>query len=113
MAKTVNRSVAVSNKKQKIQENEKKRKKLIKQIAYHAPKLIKKASEKINKITKYRINHYVIQDSEIHNIKKVQSKIIRDTIEHIYQTPFKVLGKSGEKLFKKTRKYITKHFRGQ
>ena len=36
MAKIVNRSVAVSNKKQKIQENEKKRKKLIKQIAYHA-----------------------------------------------------------------------------
>ena len=112
MAKIVNRSVAVSNKKQKIQENEKKkRKKLIKQIAYHAPKLIKKASEKINKITKYRINHYVIQDSEVHNTKRVQSKIIRDTIEHIYQTPFKVLGKFGEKLFKKTRKYITKHFR--
>ena len=35
MAKIVNRRLAVSNKKQKIQENEKKRKKLIKQIAYH------------------------------------------------------------------------------
>ena len=74
----------------------KKGKKIIKQIACHALKLIKKASKKKNKITKTRINHYVIEDSEIHNIEQIQSKIIRDTIEHIYQIPFKVLGKFGE-----------------
>ena len=91
----------------------KKGKKIIKQIACHALKLIKKASKKKNKITKTRINHYVIEDSEIHNIEQIQSKIIRDTIEHIYQIPFKVLGKFGEKQFKKTRKYIKKHFRGR
>ena len=33
---------------------------------------MKKPSKKINKITKHRINHYVVDDSEIHNIKKIQ-----------------------------------------
>ena len=31
------------------------------------------------------------------NIEIIQSKIIRNTIEHIYQTLFKMLGKFGEK----------------
>ena len=33
---------------------------------------MKKSSKKINKITKHRISDYVVDDSEIHNIKKIQ-----------------------------------------
>ena len=39
------------------------------------------------------------------------SKIIRDTIEHIYQTPIKVLGKFGEQQFEKAERHLRRHLR--
>ena len=37
------------------------------------------------------------------DFKHFQSKILRDTIEHIYQTPVRLLGKFGEEQFRKNK----------
>ena len=88
------------NQKSKVQEkSNQKSRDTIKQLAYHAPKLMKKASRKINKITKQRINELISEGER--DVKCFQSKIIRDTTEHIYQTPLRLLGKFGEEQFKK------------
>ena len=60
---------------------------------------MKKASKKINKITKQRINELISEGER--DVKCFQSKIIRDTTEHIYQAPLRLLGKFGEEQFKK------------
>ena len=36
---------------------------------------------------------------------------MRDTIEHVYQTPFKVPGKFGEQQFKKAERHLRRHLR--
>ena len=38
-----------------------------------------------------------IEGAENRYIKRILLKIIRDTIENIYQTPFRLLGKFGSK----------------
>ena len=57
----------------------------INQLAYHAPKLIKKASKEVRRITKQKITQLISQGEQ--NIEHKLSKIIRDAIEQIYQTP--------------------------
>ena len=99
------------NQKSKIQEkSDQKRRDTLKQLAYHAPKLIKK-DQKMNKITKQRINESISEGER--DVKRFQSKIIRDTIEHIYQTPLRLLGKFGEEQFKKTKRHLRKNLRRQ
>ena len=70
------------------------------------PKLINKASRKINEIMKIRI-----QGAENHDIERILSKVIRDTIEKIYQTPFRLLGKFGTKQFEKSKRHNVKYLR--
>ena len=53
-----------------------------------SPKLINKASRKINEIIKIRI-----EEAENRDIERILPKIIRDTIENKYQMPFRLLGK--------------------
>ena len=48
-----------------------------------------------------RIDRLISQGRQ--STERIQSKIIRDTIEHIYQTPFKLLGKSEEKKYEKSK----------
>ena len=65
--------------------------------AYHAPKLIK-------------INELISEGER--DAKCFQSKIIQDAIEHIYQTPLRLLGKFGEQ-FKKTKRHLRRNLRRQ
>ena len=62
--------------------------KTINRLAIPLPKLIKKASTKINKIIRIRI-----QLETGHKLPK----IICNSIETIYQTPFRLLDKFGKK----------------
>ena len=71
-----------------------------------SPKLINKASRKINEIIKIRT-----EGAEDCDIECILPKIIRDTIENIYQTPFRLLGKCGTKQFEKSKRYVVKYLR--
>ena len=55
------------------------------QLAYHAPKLIKKASKEIKRIPEQKITQLISQGKQ--NIEDKLSKIMQDAIEEIYQTP--------------------------
>ena len=71
------------NFKQKRKSKEdKKHKDVIDKITYHAPKLIKNASNKIEQFFKWRIDQIMSEGNQ--NIERIQSKIIWTTIEHIY-----------------------------
>ena len=56
--------------------------KAINQLTNKAPRLKNKASRKINEIIKIRI-----EGAENRDIERILPKIIRDTIENIYQMP--------------------------
>ena len=45
------------------------------------------------------------------NIQDILPRIIQETIGHIYRTPFRLLGKFGEKQLKKSKRQIVKHLR--
>ena len=79
--------------------NRKKRQciKAINELTYQAPKIINRASKKINKIIKMKI-----QDEN--NVQDILPRVIRETIEHIYQTPFRLFVKFGENQFKKPKR---------
>ena len=70
--------------------------KAINQLTNKAPRLKNKASRKINEIIKIRI-----EGAENRDIERILPKIIRDTIENIYQTSFRLFGKFGTKQFEK------------
>ena len=70
--------------------------KAINELTYQAHKFINRASKKINKIIKMRI-----QDEN--NVQDILPRIIRETIEHRYQTPFRLFAKFGENQFKNQR----------
>ena len=50
-----------------------------------------------------------IQDEN--NVQDIFPRIILESIKHIYQTPFRLLGKFGENQFKKSKRQIVKHLR--
>ena len=74
--------------------------KTINQLAIQLQKLIKKTSKKINEMINTRIQ------LETGNAEYKLPKIVCDSIETIYQTPFRLLGKFGEKQFKKSVRQI-------
>ena len=67
---------------------------LDKQLASHAKK---------KKITKQRINELISEGER--DVKRFHSKIMRDTNEHIYQTPLRLLVKFEEEEFKKKQRH--------
>ena len=80
---------SVRSKEKRLNKKEQKWMKAINLLRNKAPKLINKASRKINEIIKIKI-----QGAENHEIEGALPKIIRDTVENIYQTPLRVLGKT-------------------
>ena len=95
MANIKNNSVSSNIKKQKqkrLNKKAQKRIKTINQLTNKAPKLINKVSRKINEIIKIRT-----EGAENRDIERILSKIIRDTIESIYETPFRLFVKLGTK----------------
>ena len=86
----------VGSKRNRLLKKQQKRMKTIKQLAIQSPKLIKRASRKINEIIKMRI------DLQTGNVECKLPEIIRKSIEVVYQTPFRLLSKFGAKQFKKS-----------
>ena len=89
-------------KEKQIRNKNKQHIKAINELTYQAPKL--RVSKKINKTSKMRI-----QDEN--NVQDIFPRIILEPIKHIYQTPFRLLGKFGENQFKKSKRQIVKHLR--
>ena len=57
-------------------------------------RLIKNARSEINSIAQQWINQVISQEGK--EIESVLSKILSGAIEDVYQTPFRLLGKSGK-----------------
>ena len=71
-----------------------------------APKIITKAASDINKIAKERIDQIVRLGAA--EIERVALKIIKDTIEEVYKTPFRLLGNLDKKHFQKIKRKLFK-----
>ena len=71
----------------------------VNQVGKIAPGIINKATSDINKIAQQRI-HQAIRTGGV-EVERVAPKIIREAIEEVYKTPFRLLGKLGKKNFKK------------
>ena len=66
--------------------------------------LIKNASSEINNIAQQTINQTISQGGK--EIEKVLPNIFRETIEDVYQTPFRLLGKFGRQQLQKLKDKI-------
>ena len=78
----------------------------VNQAAYHAPKHIKKATDKLNSITKQRIDQFISQGGK--EVERILPKIICGAIEDIYQTPFRLLRNFGKEHFTKIKRQFIK-----
>ena len=79
---------------------------VVNQVGNIAPKIITKATSDINKIAKERIDQIVRSDGA--EIEHVAPKIIKDAIEEVYKTPFRLLGNLGKKHFQKIKRKLFK-----
>ena len=75
---------------------------VVNQVGKVAPKLISQATGEINKLAQQRIDQ-VVRSGEA-EIECVTPKIIRDAIEEVYKTPFRLLGNLGKKTISKDQK---------
>ena len=64
----------------------------------------KKASAEINNITQQRINQVIGQGGK--EAERILPKILRGSIEDLYQTPFRLLGKFGKQQVNKLKNKI-------
>ena len=94
MANIKNNSVSsnVSSKQKQLNKKAQKRIKTIHQLTNNPPKLINKASRKINEIITIRI-----EGVDNRGFEHILPKIMQDTIENIYLMAFRLLGKFGTK----------------
>ena len=79
---SVTANFSSKQKQKRLNKKAQKRMKAINQLTNKAPRLKNKASRKINEIIKIRI-----EGAENRDIERILPKIIRDTIENIYQMP--------------------------
>ena len=75
---------------------------VVNQVGKVAPKLISQATGEINKLAQQRIDQ-VVRSGEA-EIECVTPKIIRDAIEEVYKTPFRLLVNLGKKTISKDQK---------
>ena len=71
----------------------------VNQVGKIAPGIINKATSDINKIAQQRIDQAIRTGGA--EIERVAPKIIREAIEEVYKTPFRLLGNLGKKQFQK------------
>ena len=64
------------------------------------PELMKQLSDQVNQVAQQRIQLIIDQGGQ--KVEKLAPKIIRGTIENVYQTPFRLLGTFGKKKPKST-----------
>ena len=70
------------------------------------PEIITEVTGEINQIAKDRINQIVKTGGA--KIERLAPKIIREAIEDVYKTPFRLPGKFGKEQFQKTKTNIFK-----
>ena len=68
--------------------------------------MITQATGEINKIVQERIDQVV--RSRGAEIERIAPKIIKDLIEEVYKTPFRLLGDLGKKQFQKIKRKLFK-----
>ena len=77
---------------------------VVNQAAKVAPGVIKNASNEINNVAQQRIDQIIKLGRQ--EMKRVPPKILRGTIEGVYQTPFRLLGNFGKHQLNKLKKKI-------
>lgn len=70
------------------------------------PGLIKSVSSEINNIAQQQINQAIRQGGQ--EIEHALPKILRGAIRDVYQTPFRLLGKSGKQQLQKIKNKVLK-----
>ena len=79
---------------------------VVNQVGKVAPKMITQAPGEINNIVQERIDQVV--RSRGAEIERIAPKIIKDAIEEVYKTPFRLLGDLGKKEFQKIKRKLLK-----
>ena len=74
------------------------------QDAKVSPGVIKAATNDMNEIAKDRINQIISQGGK--EVARVVPKILRETIEDVYQTRFRLLSNFGKQQLNKTKRKI-------
>ena len=74
------------------------------QAAKVALGVIKAATNDISKIAEQRINQIISKGGA--EVERVLPKILREAIEDVYQTPFRLLGNFGKQQFNKIKRKI-------
>ena len=74
------------------------------QAAKVALGVIKAATNDTNKIAEQRINQIISKGGA--EVERVLPKILREAIEDVYQTPFRLLGNFGKQQFNKIKRKI-------
>ena len=69
-----------------------------------APGVIKNASNELNNIAKQRIDQIITQGGK--ELERVLPKILRGTIEDVYQTPSIMLGNFGKQQLNKLKRKV-------
>ena len=74
------------------------------QVAKVAPGVVKAATNDINNVGQDRINQIISQGGK--EVERVFPKILRETIEDVYQTPFRLLRNFGKQQLNKIKRKI-------
>ena len=78
----------------------------VNQVGKIAPDIINKPAGEINKIAQQRIDQVVRSGGA--EIERVAPKIIKDEIEEVYKTPFRLLGNLGKRQLQKIKRKLFK-----
>ena len=76
----------------------------VNQAAKVAPCIIKGATNDINNIAKQRINQIISQGGK--EIERILPKVLREAIEDVYQTPFRLIRNFGKQQLNKLKRKI-------
>ena len=79
---------------------------VVNQAGKIAPGIINQATGEINKIAQQRIDQIIRSGGA--EVQRIAPKIIREAIEEVYKTPFRLLGNLGKKQFEKIKRKLFK-----
>ena len=79
---------------------------VVNQAGKIAPGIINQATGEINKIAQQRIDQIIRSGGA--EVERIAPKIIREAIEEVYKTPFRLLGNLGKKQFEKIKRKLFK-----
>ena len=79
---------------------------VVNQAGKIAPGIINQAMGEINKIAQQKIDQIIRSGGA--EVERIAPKIIREAIEEVYKTPFRLLGNLGKKQFEKIKRKLFK-----